>query len=125
MRDVDAGGLGGAVEIAGLRELERAADRCDRAGILEREVVDVIGDHQEARRAAPAGMVEPQKEHPRRICDRPLLGERPVLALGVAVNVGDGGDPRIGHQIKTARLEMSRGWTENRTRIATFVKVGF
>ena len=37
-------------------------------------------------------MVKPQEQHPRRVRDRTLLGERPVFALGVAVNVGDGGD---------------------------------
>ena len=46
VRDVDAGGLGGAEQVAGLRELQGAPHGVDRAGIFERQVVGVIGDHQ-------------------------------------------------------------------------------
>ena len=47
--ELDAGGFGRAVEVARLGELERAADEIDGGRILERQVVDVIGDHHEAR----------------------------------------------------------------------------
>ena len=95
VRHVDAGGLGGAVEVARLGELERAADEIDGGRVLEGEVVHVVGDHQEARVPAPARMVEPQEQHPRRERQRPFLGVRFVLALGVAVRVGDREEARV------------------------------
>lgn len=93
--DVDACGFGGAVEIAGVREFKSATDRVNRAGIFERQIVDVIAHHHETRRTAPACMIEPQEQHPRGIRNRPLLRKRPVLALGVAVNVGDDGNASV------------------------------
>jgi hypothetical protein len=62
---VDAGGLGRAVKIACVRELERAPYSMHGAGVFERQIVDVVGHHDKARRITPAGMVEPQKQHPR------------------------------------------------------------
>ena len=52
VRDVDAGGFGRAVQIAGMREFERAAYGVHGAGVFERQVVDVVGHHQEARRCS-------------------------------------------------------------------------
>ena len=95
MRDVDAGGFGGTVQIAGVRELKSATDRVDRAGIFERQIVDVIAHHHKTRRTAAACVIEPQEQHPRGIRNRPLLRKRPVLALGVAVNVGDDGNASV------------------------------
>ncbi|MGA7201108.1 MAG: hypothetical protein WBX26_04710 [Candidatus Cybelea sp.] len=56
-------------------------------------------------------MVKPQEEHSRGIRERTFLCKGPVFAFGVTMDVGDGGDPRIGHLMKG-------------TRIATFAKVG-
>ena len=56
---LDTGRLGGAVEVAGRGEFERAPHQVDGCRIFERQVVHVVGDHHEARRAAPAGVKEP------------------------------------------------------------------
>ncbi len=85
--DLDAGGFGRAVEIAGLREFECPAHEIDRGRILEREVVHVVGDHHEARPAAAACVVEPKKQHPRRQRDRTLVAKRLVFALSVPVDI--------------------------------------
>ncbi len=111
MRDVHAGRLGCPEQIARLRQLQRPAHGIDGARVFKGQVVGVVGDHQEARRRAPAGVVEPKKKHARRIRDRPLLGVGPVFAFRVAVNVGNGSDPRIAHM---------NAYTE----VATFAKVG-
>ncbi len=65
VRDLDAGGLGCPIEVAGLSELERAADEIDGGGVFEGQVIHVVGDHHESREPAPAGMIEPKEEHPR------------------------------------------------------------
>ncbi len=65
MRNVDARGFCGAVQVAGFGEFERAPHRVHRARILERQIIDVIADHHEARRSAPARMVEPEEQHAR------------------------------------------------------------
>ena len=88
MRYVDVRRLRRAVEVAGLREFERAAHEIDGRGILEGEVVHVVRDHQKARVPAAARVIEPQEEHPCRQRDGPFLDERFVLALGVSVGVG-------------------------------------
>ena len=98
VRDVDAGGFGGSEKVAGLGELERSPHGVDGARIFERQIVDVIGDHQKPRRLAAARVVEPKEEHARRIRDRTLLGVGPVFALRVAVNVGNRRDPRIAQE---------------------------
>ena len=85
--DLDAGGLGSAVEVAGLGEFERAAHEIDRGRVFERQVVHVVGDHHEARPPAPAGVIEPEEQHARRERDRTLVAKRLVLALGVPVYV--------------------------------------
>ncbi len=59
MANLDARRLGGPVQVAGLRELERAPHEIDRRRILEREVVHVVGDHEETRISAAAGVIEP------------------------------------------------------------------
>jgi hypothetical protein len=71
----------------------------------------MVGDHQEAWRYAAARVVKPQEEHSRGIRERPFLRKGPVFAFSVTVDIWDGGDPRIGHLMKS-------------TRNATFAKVG-
>ena len=95
---VDARGFGGSEDVAGVGELERSPQGVDGAGILEREIVDVVGHHQEARRVTPARVKKPQEKHPRRIRDRTFLGKGPVLPFRVAVNVGDGRNARIAQE---------------------------
>ena len=85
--DLDAGGLGSAVEVAGLGEFEGASHEIDRGRVFEREVVHVVGDHHEARPPAPAGVIEPKEQHPRRKRDRTLVAKRLVLTLSVPVYV--------------------------------------
>ena len=46
---VDARRLGGAEQVAGLSQFQGAANGIDRARVLERQIVCVVGDHQEAR----------------------------------------------------------------------------
>ena len=92
MPDVYPGRFGGTVEVAGLRQLQRAPHGVDRARILEREIVGVVGHHQEAGRRTAASVKEPKEKHPGGIRDGTLLGKRSVLALGMAVDVGDGRD---------------------------------
>ncbi len=108
---VDAGRLGGAVQVAGVRELEGAPDQVDRGRIFEGEVVDVIGDHHEAGSAPPASVVEPQEQHARRVRDRPLLGKGLVLALGMTVGVGNRLQTRVAVAFQVVHVRPpSRKW---------------
>jgi hypothetical protein len=93
------GRLGGPVEVARMGQLQRPPDQVDRRRIFKGEIVDVVGDHHETRRATPARMIEPEEQHPGRIRDRPLLGKGFVLALGVAVRVRDGLQPGVALQV--------------------------
>jgi hypothetical protein len=86
---VNTGSLRCSVEIARVGELQCAPHGVHGARVFERQIVDVIRDHEKARRISPAGMVEPQKEHAGRICDRPFLGKGTMLALRMTVDVGD------------------------------------
>ena len=118
MRDVDARRFGGAVEIAGLGEFQRAAHRVDGSGILERQVVDVVGHHQEARQTAPARVVKPQKQHTRGVRYGALLRVEFVFALGVPVDVGDGGDAWVA-QRSTSFTPRGIHISELRARVET------
>ena len=95
VHDVDVGGLGGAVQIAGLGQFEGAPDEVDRGRIFERQRIHVVGDHQKTRISAPAGVEKPQEQHARRQGQGTFLGVGLVFALGVAVDIRDGVHARV------------------------------
>ncbi len=105
--DLDAGRLGGAVEIAGVREFEGTAHEIDGGRIFEGEVVHVVGDHHEARGTTHASVIKPEEKHPRGVWDRALLGVRLVLAFGVTVDVGNRVDAGIALAVGVQRASIS------------------
>ncbi len=94
---VDAGGLGRAVEVARLGEFEGAADQVDRGRIFEGQVVDVVGNHQETGLPAQGGVIEPQEQHSGGVRDRALLGVQFVLAFGMPVGIRNRRDAGVLH----------------------------
>jgi len=140
VRDVHACGFGRAVQIAGVSQFEGAPDGVYGAGVFKRQVVDVIGHHQESRMLAAAGMKKPQKS----IRAEYAIGRSSAkdgARLGMRVNVGNGrrawsfsvlhSRGRRPQRVRPKKARAKRkdapkgGNSGFRARLATFAKVGF